>query len=60
MKARAKLISRDFYCFKNKGIILRKGTKFSNVFRKWYLFGNNIVPNKVYDYLERKGVINDK
>ena len=57
MLSRAKRIRRDFYCFKNKGIMLKRGTKFSKEFKKWYLLGNHIVPNKIYDYLKRKGVI---
>ena len=51
---------RKMYCrylFDTGMVKLRKGTNFQKLFHKWYMSGSNIVPCRVYDYLEREGII---
>ena len=52
-----KKINRNIYLFDNGIVILKRGTNFQKLFHKWYISGSNIVPNRIYDYLERKGIL---
>ena len=52
-----KKINRNIYLFDSGIVILKRGTNFQKLFHKWYISGSNIVPNRVYDYLERKNIV---
>ena len=54
-----KKIRRSIYLFDTEIIKLKKGTNFQKLFHKWYMSGSNIVPCRVYDYLEREGILNN-
>ena len=55
-----KKVNRTIYVFKNGTVMLRRGTNFQKLFHKWYMYGNDIVPNRIYDYLERLGILKDR
>ena len=55
-----KKINRNIYLFDSGVIILKRGTNFQKLFHKWYISGSNIVPNRIYDYLERKGILEER
>ena len=58
MKKKRKFPDRSLYVFwENKVVVLKKGTNFQKLFHKWYMSGSNIVPCRIYDYLEREGII---
>ena len=54
-----KKIRRNYYLFETGMVMLKKGTSFQKLFHKWYVSDSNIVPNKVYDFLKRKGILKD-
>jgi len=61
-KRRMKIIKKErrrycTYLFETGMVKLRKGTNFQKLFHRWYISGSNIVPCRVYDYLEREGII---
>ena len=52
-----KKLNRNIYLFETGMVMLKRGTNFQKLFHKWYMSGSNIVPNRVYDYLKREGII---
>ena len=61
-KRRMKSIKKErkmccIYLFETGMVKIRKGTNFQKLFHKWYMSGSNIVPCRVYDFLEREGII---
>jgi len=54
-----KKLNRNIYLFETGMVKIRKGTNFQKLFHKWYMYGSNIVPCRVYDYLEREGILKD-
>jgi len=54
-----KKVNRNIYLFETGIIILRRGTNFQKLFHRWYVRGNDIVPNRIYDFLKRKIILKD-
>ena len=54
-----KKLNRNIYLFETGMVMLKRGTNFQKLFHKWYMSGSNIVPNRVYDFLKRKGILKD-
>jgi len=52
-------LNRNIYLFETGMVKLRKGANFQKLFHRWYMSDSDIVPNRIYDFLKREGIINN-